>query len=61
MYDSHAHLHITPEEWQVFLDDFRATLDHFQVPAAEQAELFAVVESTRKDIVLPAGDRAPAS
>jgi hemoglobin len=52
MYDSHAHLGITPGEWQVFLDDFKATLDKFSVPVAEQAELFAIVESTKKDIVL---------
>ncbi|MFO0824921.1 MAG: group 1 truncated hemoglobin [Gemmataceae bacterium] len=54
MYDSHAHLGITANEWQVFMDDFRTTLDKFGVPAAEQAELFAIVESTKKDIVLPA-------
>ena len=54
MYDSHAHLGITESEWQVFLVDFRATLNKFDVPAAEQAELFAIVESTKKDIVLPA-------
>lgn len=53
MFDSHAHLAITEGEWQVFLGDFRATLDRFGVPAGEQAELFAIVESTKKDIVLP--------
>jgi hemoglobin len=51
MRDSHHHLDITPEEWQVFLADFKACLDHFGVPAAEQAELFAIVESTKGDIV----------
>lgn len=55
MYDSHAHLDITEGEWQVFLEDFRTTLNKFGVPAAEQAELFAIVDSTKKDIVLPAG------
>jgi len=54
MLDSHAHLGITEEEWQVFLGDFKASLDRFNVPAAELAELFAIVESTKKDIVLPA-------
>ena len=52
MFDSHAHLGITEPEWQVFLGDFQASLDRFGVPAAEQAELFAIVESTKKDIVL---------
>jgi hemoglobin len=51
MFDSHAHLGITDQEWQAFLDDFRQTLDKFQVPEAERAELFAIVDSTKKDIV----------
>jgi len=53
--DSHAHLDITEQEWQVFLADFQACLDRFAVPKAEQAELFAIVESTKNDIVRPAG------
>ena len=56
MADSHAHLDITEEEWQVFLADFRACLDQFAVPGPEQAELFAIVESTKRDIVKPACD-----
>jgi hemoglobin len=60
MHDSHAHLGITEGEWQVFLDDLRATLGKFGVPAAEQSELFAIVESTKKDIVLPE-PRSPAA
>jgi hemoglobin len=51
MRDSHAHLKITPAEWDVFAADFQTTLDKFQVPAAEQAELFAIVGPTRADIV----------
>lgn len=53
MYESHKDLAITEAEWQAFLADFQATLDHFQVPAAEQAELFALVASTKADIVVP--------
>jgi hemoglobin len=53
MHESHAHLNITESEWQAFLDDFRQTLDKFQVPPSEQAELFAIVQSTKGDIVLP--------
>jgi hemoglobin len=52
MHDSHAHLDITESEWQVFLADLRTTFEKFGVPAAEQAELFAIVDSTKKDIVL---------
>src|SRR5580698_7910569 len=40
MKDSHADLAITEPEWQVFLKDFQDSLDKFQVPAAEQQELF---------------------
>ena len=53
MLDSHAHLEITGGEWQAFLADLRDCLAHFSVPAAEQAELFAIVESTKGDIVRP--------
>lgn len=56
MHDSHAHLDITAGEWEAFLDDFQQTLDHFEVPAEEQAELFAIVESTKADIVLGGDD-----
>lgn len=53
MYDSHVDLEITEEEWQAFLDDFQQTLDKFEVPEREQTELFAIVDSTKSDIVLP--------
>ena len=59
MADSHAHLKITPEEWEAFLDDFQQTLDKFMVPVEEQAELKAIVNSTRPDIVV-ASDAAVA-
>jgi len=52
MADSHAHLKITSEEWEAFLDDFQQTLDKFAVPAEEQAEVKAIVNSTRSDIVV---------
>ena len=53
MADSHRHLHITAQEWGAFLDDFQQTLDKFQVPALEQGELQAIVQSTY--IVVPNG------
>jgi len=53
MRDSHAHLAITEAEWLVFLGDLRDCLNHFQVPAMEQSELFAIVASTKSDIVAP--------
>jgi hemoglobin len=54
MRDSHQHLNITPAEWDAFMDDFQQTLDKFQVPAAEQAELKAIVNSTYGEIVVEA-------
>jgi hemoglobin len=51
MADSHTHLKITSKEWEAFLDDLQQTLDKFAVPTAEQAELKAIVNSTRSDIV----------
>ena len=52
MADSHRHLNITPKEWEAFMDDLQQTLDKFKVPATEQAELRAIVESTYGDIVV---------
>jgi len=52
MADSHRHLNITPQEWDACMDDFQQTLDKFKVPAAEQAELRAIVQSTYGDIVI---------
>ena len=44
-------MRITAGEWQAFMDDLQTTLDKFAVPAAEQAEVKAFVESTRGAIV----------
>ena len=55
MAESHAHLKITAQEWEAFLDDFQQTLDKFNVPADMQGELKAIVDSTRADIVVEAG------
>jgi len=59
MRDSHVHLDITEDEWQVFLADLQACLEKFAVPKAEQSEIFALVESTKSDIVLPASTTRP--
>ena len=59
MEDTHRLLMITPQEWQAFLDDFQQTLDQFNVPQAERAELFAIIESTRAAIVIAPGQENP--
>jgi hypothetical protein len=51
MAESHQQLKITSKEWDAFVDDVWLTLDKFKVPAEEQAELRAIVNSTRSDIV----------
>ena len=53
MLDSHASLYITEREWQAMVIDLKAVLYKFNVPDAEQAELLAIVESTKSDIVAP--------
>ena len=52
MKESHQHLMITAAEWEAFLDDLQQTLDKFAVPQVEQAEVKAIVASTRADIVI---------
>ncbi len=52
MKDTHAHLNITENEWQAMLADFKKTLDKFEVPEREQGELFAIIDSTKTDIVI---------
>jgi len=51
MKESHRHLNITEKEWQAMRVDFKKVLDKFKVPEQEQNELFAIVESTKGDIV----------
>ena len=52
MDESHRHLLITAGEWQAFMEDLQQTLDKFAVAEAEQAEVKALVESTRSAIVI---------
>ncbi len=54
MKSAHADFRITQKEWQALEVDFKASLDHFKVPEAEQKELIAIVESTKGDIVVGA-------
>jgi hemoglobin len=51
MKESHSTFRISPKEWDAALVDFRASLDKFNVPGAEQRELVAIFESTKADIV----------
>jgi hypothetical protein len=51
MKDSHDHLKITESKWASFCNDFNDTMAKFSVPEAERQELFAIVQSTKSDIV----------
>ena len=51
MVDTHRELLISGEEWDAFMDDFHQSLAKFNVPERERAELVAIVESTKDDIV----------
>jgi hemoglobin len=48
---SHAGLGITEEDWNVAVGDLVATLNKFRVPAAEQGELAAILNTVKSDIV----------
>lgn len=52
MGDSHRHLAITEDEWAAFIDDLHQSLTKFAVPAQEETELTAIVESTHDSIVV---------
>ena len=53
MKESHAHLNITEKEWDRMVVVFQQILARHSVPAAETAELLAIVGSTKADIVMP--------
>ena len=48
---SHADMKITNAEFSATVGALKATLDRLQVPAPDQKELLAIVESTRPQIV----------
>jgi hemoglobin len=52
MKETHKHLNISEKEWQAMAADFKITLDKFKVPQKEQDELFAIVGTTKADIVM---------
>jgi hemoglobin len=57
MKESHANFGITEKEWVAMEADFKASLDKFKVPAAEQQELFTIVGTTKPDIVVGAASK----
>lgn len=53
MLTSHKGMRISDSDWTAFISHLEATLDHFEVPAPERAEVLAFIDSTRSDIVEP--------
>ncbi len=51
MKSSHRGMGISESDWKAFVGHLEATLDKFQVPAKERAEVLTFVESTKRDIV----------
>lgn len=51
---AHEDLQITEKEWQELIKIFHDSMDSFKVPAREQAEVIAIVESAKNDVVVPA-------
>lgn len=52
--EAHQHLAVTEEEWQALNKIFRDSMNSFKVPAKEQGEVIAIIESTKADIVVSA-------
>ena len=51
MKTSHKGMRISDDDWSALLTHVKATLDHFQVPAAEKEAVIGFVNSTKADIV----------
>ncbi|HHH45259.1 MAG TPA: group 1 truncated hemoglobin [Gammaproteobacteria bacterium] len=48
---SHRGMGISATDWDLFMGHLNATLDHFELPARERADVTGFIESTRADIV----------
>jgi hemoglobin len=51
MQTSHAGMHIDDQDWDAFMSHAAATLDHFGVPAQEQADVLAFFTSLKPEVV----------
>src|SRR5947209_16238193 len=51
MRTTHAGLGINEGEWQAFINNIRATLEHLRVPERENHEFVAFLETTKQEIV----------
>jgi hemoglobin len=51
--EAHQHLKVTEKEWQALMRIFNDSMTSFNVPAREKEEIFAILNSTKGDIVVP--------
>jgi hemoglobin len=52
--DAHQHLNITEKDWKALINIFHESMDSFNVPAKEQGEVIAILESAKGDVMAPA-------
>jgi hemoglobin len=48
---SHRGMKVSERDWTTFIAHLNATLDAFNVPQAERADVVAFIQSTRTEIV----------
>ena len=51
--EAHQHLNIKEKEWTALIKIFHDSMDSFKVPAKEQAEIIAILESTKDEVMAP--------
>jgi hemoglobin len=49
--EAHQHLKITEKEWQALIQIFEDSMNSFKVPAKEQGEIIAILESTKGEVL----------
>jgi len=49
---AHQHLKVNEAQWQALIRIFRDSMNSFKVPAKEQDEIIAIIESTKGEIVV---------
>jgi hemoglobin len=55
--EAHQHLHITEKEWKALIRIFRDSMNSFKVPAREQSEVIAILESTKGQVISTASNQ----
>ncbi len=51
--EAHQRLNITEKDWKALINIFHESMDSFNVPAKEQGEIIAILESSKGDVMAP--------